>query len=213
MSKSNEYEIRAAVVTKLMAQGVEKKHIRIEIPLDTNSSNGRADIVLLCNNKLGCIELKSGKDKVERAAINEQLRPYKRAFDYVGVIACSSHAEKDKDMPHATLYHFRDEEIIGSLPWRYNPHILDAPIVSNFMSIGKYGKTSVPDMLHLLWAREVADILGRKSVARGSTLSHWAETKALCDIRPLVINVLLNRPLNLWEQTFWDRFEGVKRES
>lgn len=83
---TKEFDIRLAVVDELLAAGIDQKNIRIQIPLDTNSSEGRADIVLLLDGKIFCIELKSGSDKAEKDVLNRQIEPYRRAFDGVGVI-------------------------------------------------------------------------------------------------------------------------------
>ena len=202
---TNEYDIRKAVVLKLLEQGIDRSDIRIEIPIGTNSSGGRCDIVLLHNDMLGCIELKSGKDKVKKDDIKSQLKPYKRAFDYVGVVACSTH-NKD-DLPYGALYHFSNENIVGYKPFKFDPVIRDSNIYIS-LSHHKSAITSPPDMLNLLWKKDVCDIIGKKNITRSSVLSDWKENKSLSEIRPLVINALRTRPLNAWEESFWNRYDN-----
>lgn len=57
MTVSNEYDIRACVIRYLLADGWKREDLRIEIPLDTASSNGRADILCLGKDYIGHIDL------------------------------------------------------------------------------------------------------------------------------------------------------------
>ena len=61
--KSNEDDLRLCVIRQLLTEGWKREDIRLEIPMCTASSGGRADIVCLSDKYIGAIELKSGKDK------------------------------------------------------------------------------------------------------------------------------------------------------
>ena len=88
-----------------MQDGIGRDQIRIEIPLDMASSEGRADIVVLTHQIRG-IELKSGKDKFCPVAIKQQCQQYNRAFDACGTIVDVVHRKEwSEKIDHGTRFH------------------------------------------------------------------------------------------------------------
>jgi hypothetical protein len=208
--KSNEYDIRAAVVKTLIAEGIKVEDIRIEIPLDTASSNGRADIILLVNNKVGCIELKSGKDQYNEKDLSIQTDRYKRAFDYCITIVDDVHKREKvvkKDGGEWMVSNWRGVDV----SYNHQGQSLDFGYKGEFWTIMKYSesyRTCVYDMLNVLWASDVKEIVGKKSATKCKIVNEWRHTKCLNDVRPLVHKALMKRPLNRWELKFWQEYNG-----
>ena len=92
-SKSKDYDIRAAAVRHLLEHGWGRNCIRHELTLETSSSGGRADLVLLHDAGLVGIELKSACDTLDRCA--DQARTYGMAFDHRILLIDSRHVAKD----------------------------------------------------------------------------------------------------------------------
>lgn len=223
MSKSAEHDIRAAVVSNLLADGYSREQIRLEIPLDTASCEGRGDVVLL-NDWLNCIELKSGKDKYHPDDIKTQRNRYSRAFD--AVITC------------VDRIHFRCEEIeaYGCKQLRNNWYGVDIqychearqlqkacywssgedrkPLsgkgVDVLLNSKRCPKISIYDVASLLWAEEAKAILGNNTTKCGF-VRYMREYGKLSELRPLVISALKKRPLNKWEAAFWAKFDAEAR--
>ncbi len=209
--KSDEYDIRSSVVKALLSEGIERENIRIEIPLDTASSNGRADIVVLLEKAIGCIELKSGKDKFKSEDVRQQCERYNRAFDYCGIIVDLSHKKiteydcgggytstRDNWSGVDASYCHETKQVTAK--WR------NGQIVENVFDYPSH-KTCVYDMLSILWSSEVGKIIGKAKGNKSKFISVWREEKSLSEIRPLVIAALRERPFNCWEQKFWLRFD------
>lgn len=212
--KSNEYDIRAAVVTALIKEGIPVEHIRIEIPLDTASYSGRADIVLLVDDRIGCIELKSGKDKYNRVDLKAQTNRYKRAFDYCISVVDDAH-KKDEATCKWTADRWMTTSFSGvDISYNHADQAFDfdwkGVSFLTHIAHSTSPKTCVYDMLNILWASDVKEIVGKKSVTKCKTVSEWRQTKCLNDVRPLVHNALTNRPLNRWEEKFWQEYNGDK---
>lgn len=211
--KTNEYDIRAGVVRQLLKEGWKRENIRIEIPLDTASSGGRADIVCLDDKYLGCIELKSGKDKFCNDSIGKQCKPYRRAFDCVAVVMDSHHLKKFKPDKYGFrgypkcngIYHHETGEIRDY----FDTAILQG--LDNKFFRWKSGVTSPLDMACLLWKKECDEAFGVKET-RCRSINRVSEEWALKDIRPKVIEQLRGRVLNSWEEKFWNKFDN-KQES
>jgi hypothetical protein len=210
--KSCEFDIRSAVVRRLLLDGFARDQIRLEIPLDIASSEGRADIVLLTDRIQG-IELKSGKDKFCPVAIKEQCRQYNRAFDACGTVIDVAHRrEWDEKLDHGTRFHsnWREVDVQYCHESRQLQTVWREPIpdLCNQLFQWPSQKTSVYDMCLLLWAAEAKDIAGSKT-GKYEFCNRMREYGRLSEVRPLVIASLKNRPLNKWEASFWRRFDAV----
>ena len=208
-AKSKDYDVRAAVVATLLERGVRRRDIRHEITLDTASSGGRADVVLL-QDRLATIEIKSGSDKLDR--LKAQIKRYERSFDHVSVVADRRHAEGifNGHSIYCTVY-WCSETAQFVAGWYDNLR----PCMPEFAS-ARYGystETSVAAMARLLWRNEavrVSQELGGTGGTRTAAIAWMRENARLCDMRPLVIEELRNRISNRWEDAFWQRFDGAR---
>lgn len=218
---SKEFDIRAAVVTGLLADGLQRNQIRLEIPLDTASSNGRGDIVVLHSDRLLCVELKSGKDKYCEKALSLQCEAYHRAFDAVAIVADYAHyrairhpeevspqgwtryayTSDNWQVPHATYYH--NSRIIGDKHITSEPKAVES-LIAHLRNWTESRHTSVHEMGRLLWASEIKQRFGFKT--KGDFITHARENMCLAELRPHVIMALQTRPDNEWEKSFWNRY-------
>jgi len=209
---SDEYDVRACVVSALLAWGVPRNKIRIEIPLDHNSSGGRADIIVI-GDRLRCIEIKSGKDIFDKS-VNKQVAGYKRVFDSVALVAdlrhrkveekpcrsnwdmvCGSYCHETKSMLGRWAHY---EEKPKSI--QHHDRLFDYPAVSHM--------TSPLDMACILWAGEIKRLTGWKS--KSGFIQHATENLSLKQVRDLVRTAMIERPFNKWEEKFWTRFDSTK---
>ena len=76
--RSKDFDVRRAIVRRLLDAGIDRRDIRHELTLDTSSSGGRVDLVVLRDRRLIGIEIKSGGDKLDRLA--GQLVAMRRVF-------------------------------------------------------------------------------------------------------------------------------------
>lgn len=207
-AKSKDYDIRAAVVEGLLGAGVARPSIRHEITMDTSSSGGRADIVLLHGGRLWGIEVKSECDTLGR--LEAQIERYRAAFDHVRIVADPRHNEA---LPYVT----------GTMLWSAADgfHTAWARRMDMDVSVGgwlldtRYPESPVhTGMMRLLWrdeAIQVAAALGGPHGSRTSreTAIDWLRENArLRELRPLVCKALRLRPQNRWEAAFWARFNA-----
>jgi len=216
-NKSCEDDIRKAIVLELLKRGIKRKHIRLEIPLDTASSCGRADIVIL-TNKIGCIELKSGKDKYCQDALKKQMEGYKRAFD--GILSCV-------DVSHRRIKEVKDNSYTGyhtESNWQqpdlqYCHESKQVQCMSGgepYDFIGQMFRfqgrnTSTYDMARMLWKCEAQEIIGYNG-NKWDIIQDMRENGVLSKLRPKIIKQLKSRPLNEWEIKFWDFFDGNTKD-
>lgn len=205
--KSKDYDVRAAVVSQLLGRGVSRSDIRHEITLDTASSGGRADIVVL-RDHLITIEIKSGSDKLDR--LRDQISRYERSFDCVKIVADKRHAEAI----HAA------HNIYGAVYWcsetaqfmsGWHPRL--SPCTPRLAEPAyRYSEeTSLVDVARLLWRSEAARAsksLGGPNGTRMAAISWMREHAKLSELRPLVIKELRARVPNRWEDAFWGRFDA-----
>lgn len=201
--KTKDFDIRFAITKQLLMDGIPRSDIRHEIPLDTNSHDGRADMAVIFPAGIFAIEIKSGSDKMDRA--EEQMRMQGYAFDGCGIIADILHDDKIPGHRHATycdgtkkFYHSYKFDI------KYQAHISSWPLI-NITSWKSY-RTSPAAMINLLWRTEVQKIRG----SRGNRcdISRWmSENMSLKEMRPLVIECLRGRVLNKWEESFWKKYD------
>lgn len=209
--KSKDYDIRAAMVGHLMAEGVARGDIRHEITLDTSSSGGRADIVVLSPSALLGIEVKSESDTVKRLA--GQIDNYRRAFDIVRVVC---------DVKH------RDKIVVASDFWSANqgfvmfvrgePHPHPARLTAGMRPVSGDGWRRRPAvhgaLARLLWRSEILSVsscLGGPygaRVTREDAIEWLCEEARLSEMRPLVVEALRAREHNRWEAAFWRRFDA-----
>ena len=193
-----------------MQDGIGRDQIRIEIPLDMSSSEGRADIVVLTEQIRG-IELKSGKDKFCPVAIKQQCQQYNRAFDACGTVIDVAHRkERSEKLDHGTRFHTNWHDVDAQychdtreIQSRYRE-----PIPNLCEQLFRWGsrKTSVYDMCLLLWGQEIKEIAGKKT-GKYDFCNDMRENGRLSEVRPLVIAALKKRPPNKWETAFWSRFD------
>lgn len=77
--RTKDIDLRIAITSRLLASGWDRRDIRHELTLDSSSTDGRADMVLLDERWLTGIEIKSGADRLDRC--EEQGRRYHARFD------------------------------------------------------------------------------------------------------------------------------------
>jgi hypothetical protein len=205
---SKDYDVRAALTRDLLACGIPRSDIRHEITLDTSSSGGRADMVLLRDTAIIGIELKSGSDVLDRC--DAQLGAMSKAFDECLVIvdvriAGEKPSYKWLFYRHDLSQFSRDHQIDAR--WsRWVPFSIE-------WACGPYGsfksrETSPRGMATLLWAAELSALAGP---LRCRALDHIHENVPLKTVRPHVIQALRKRCLNRWEEAFWKRFDQAQQ--
>lgn len=210
---SNDYDIRALVVRALLDGGIPRDSIRHEITLDSSSSDGRADMVLLFDDRLVGIEIKSGKDTLVRLA--EQGPRYAARFDRLVLVADERHRAAIEALPYGhfkrhenTLFAGRNTDgTLTLLPDRWSAGV---PILAGGIGAAAYGRSRklCPfSMLQLLWQKEVAAIVGG-SITRHAGIDYCAEIMALRELRKCIAVQLRARQLNRWEEAFWTRFDA-----
>jgi hypothetical protein len=211
-SPSKDYHVRAAVVRRLLDEGVSRGSIRHELTLDTASSGGRVDMALLLDRIIG-IELKSASDTLHR--LQEQIRAMRLAFDGVWAVADIWH-EKSFDKAHFAHAHrlLFDRTVDGMLSEAYGYPLRQ--LVPSFASTWGWGgsrETSLYHMASLLWRTEACAIaeqlFGRKFRTREAALGEIREAGSLKALRPLLLAQLRNRPPSRWETAFWARFDSA----
>lgn len=214
--RTNEYGIRKSAITRLLSEGISRGDIRLEITLDTSSSGGRADIVLLRDNAICGVELKSCLDKTDRA--EQQIKSYGFCFDHSFLLSSSRHGEWLKSSslrytnrlglycPESRLF----TDLYGH-PYDDNRAITSFPALTTRISRYKNHETNTAMMARLLWrseATEIARQAGLRYATRHCALNDIQEHMALKDLRPHVIAALRERPLNNWETAFWQQFDA-----
>lgn len=227
--KTDEFLIRFATIERLIAEGWKRENIRIEIPMSTNSSGGRADIVCLDDQYAACVELKSGKDTLENDLLSAQMRQYERSFDYCAVIADNDLYKCVKTETLNRLWgddNFRNVTLAFRHDWINMKGVFMEqpkkgmggtvpPAVENISPIlfprhhawrRGSGTTSVIDMASVLWADELRKILGKGT--KCSLEQKAREEMSTKQFRPLFIKALRDRPMNEWEIAFWKRFDS-----
>ena len=211
MRRSKDYDVRAAVVTALLGKGVPRTDIRHEITLDTYSSGGRADVVVL-RDRLITIEIKSGSDKLDR--LRDQVKRYEQSFDLVHVVCDVKHHEKDRrEWNHYGTNWWCPEN--GFVDWGGTARLPEPPEFVHCQWGHSY-ITSVVNVASLLWRNEavrVSQRLGGPNGTRVAAIAWMRENAKLCELRPLVIEELRARVPNRWEEAFWRRFDAPATEA
>lgn len=220
--KTNDFDVRRAVVSALIDKGFPRCAIRHEITFDTNSADGRADLVLAHDRCLIGVELKSGKDTLTR--IDRQRSAYKARFDHLCLVLDrrfepeTVHAAWDLDFGYLRIAERGDDGVV-SIRRMSGVGGHPAPWENRFRAGVTGDRLSPFAMLSMLWASEVTmvaqalmtrgDLVPVKAKQRYKLIPHMAENARLADLRPLVIQALRDRPLNRWEQGFWARYDVV----
>lgn len=207
--KSKEYDIRAVVVHWLLSNGFERAQIRHEITLDTASSKGRTDLLLLAPNALIAVELKSGSDKLDR--LKDQEAAGEMAADYFWIFADTRH---EKGLPWTkTRFLVAGEEVrngfcgkdLACIVWSNGvPH-------QTGYGGGRSTTTTPRRMASLLWKSETDWLALACEIPQGprcKVIAAIQEQESLSSIRGIVTDLLKKRPLSKWEQSFWERFDA-----
>lgn len=218
--KTKDYDLRAALVRRLLDKGWPRRDIRHEITLDTSSSGGRVDIMLIEDARLTAIEIKSGSDNLD--LLRDQIAAYKQAFDRLLVIADTRHLEGlaamgmdwrttfycgEKGFVHCNIYTF-DSGGLRSKEVRMTPACPVAGI-SEYRGAIKSGRTSPAAMARLLWRDEALHLGAQgKRLTRQYCLKYAQEHMPLSAVRRTVVQQLRERVLNKWEEAFWQKFEA-----
>lgn len=223
--KTNDIDLRLLVTRALLTHGTPREAIRHEITLESSSSDGRADMVVALDRGLIGIEIKSGKDTLDR--LDSQRERYGRRFDRLCLVIDARHLPADDADSHeayvivsrlnfGSVAVVRDG-VLGTAPGNYR----DLPWGQRCYWDQRYGPsdTQAPTaMLSMLWASEVVDIAARlvwanKIPAAGGSqrcrlIPHLAEHAPIALLRPAIAQALRDRPLNRWEEAFWHEFDA-----
>lgn len=214
--KTKDFCVRAAICKQLMLEGIDRKNIRHELTMDSNSHLGRVDMVLLHDTFIGGIEIKSESDTVER--LGKQLLQMRRTFDKLGIVADKKHHSNDYCHGAEKVYHCGTQGFVRH-HWRadrdggsyFTPYDGGGFLYSAMFSMRRGSEyTSVLDMAQLLWkkeADEVAAALRIQRKTRHDTVQAFRENVSLAELRPLVIQQLRARVLNNWEINFWKKYD------
>lgn len=218
--KTCDMDLRMAVTAALLGAGVPRDAIRHEITLDSSSSDGRADMVVALDRRITGIELKSGKDTLDR--LDSQRERYGARFDRLCLVLDARHEPPDYAVGYALGFdavRVYDAGVIRegrhviayqSAPWEpatgYDSRLL-----------GARERQSPHAMLSMLWADEAlfiaADLVKSGIIPpsgggqRYRVIPHTAEHVSIAQLRPRVAAALRARRLNRWEAAFWQKFD------
>ena len=227
--KTNDYDLRRAVVAALLAGGVARDAIRHEITLDSASRGGRVDLVIADDAALFGVEIKSGQDTLSRLA--EQSARYRRCFDHVTLVIDARHETAaefgaDREWSQDTRaitsvvvfdaaegfrdvkdWHYRG---VSNAPWLPSARRQSQKLAGTSPSLSAHA------MLCLLWQEEVAAIgktlfPQRFPAARCKAIPKLSELASLSQLRPLVAAALRRRQQNRWDEDFWRRYDADAR--
>lgn len=226
--KTKDFDVRAALVRRLLQSGVPRGDIRHEITLDTNSSDGRADLVVLQDKRIAGVEIKSGSDNLN--LLDSQLAAYQSAFDAVMVVSDMRHLDGVLDkLSDSRCGFFCPERQDFFSVYRYNVardgEVVDrvykenqfCPSDSIFYRVGWRGyswdrisssRTAPCAMARLLWRDELVKIAG--CATRSAALDRASEHMSLAQLRPGVVAALRGRVLSRWEEAFWTKYDAME---
>jgi hypothetical protein len=209
--KSKDYDVRAAVVSALLAGGIPRSDIRHELTLDTYSSGGRADLVVLRDTRIIGIELKSGSDVLDRC--EAQCRGMDLAFDAYMVLADVSLIKPRARSSNGHWVYFSSTNgLFSQYPeqlgycggnWRPFDMMWLGAWIGSFTSRG----TSPMWMASTLWANEVCALTGSRT--RYKALEAIREGFTLKEVRRHTIAQLRGRSIGKWDLAFWQRYDAV----
>lgn len=223
-AKSNDRDLRVAVTTALLSAGVPRAAIRHEITLDSSSSDGRADMVLALNYALAVIELKSGRDTLER--LDSQRQRYAARFDRLCLVADVRLVPKERGaLKFPSVRLFAEGRLMGRYegPWENVSSWDDAPWEPEGLrgrrNFGAGERMAPAAMMSMLWADEAlsvaADLVQSGVIPptgghqRYRVIPHTAEHASIAQLRPRIAAALRARRLNRWEAEFWDHYDSI----
>lgn len=210
LQRSNDFDVRAAFVRRLLADGLTRRDIRHELTLDSASSDGRVDMALLLDSEIVGVEIKSGKDVLDR--LPDQIRANRLAFDRVAVVLDKRHMEGKPVNPVAARASYTTAFWLyadGAILDRINATEESRPLFQlrqYYSHSGRSDDTSPVHMARLLWRYQACEIVGCKTRVRA--LEVIRERMCLADLRPKVIALMRERQLSRWEESFWHRFDA-----
>jgi hypothetical protein len=207
--KTKDYDVRAALVSALLTSGAARNDIRHELTLDTYSSGGRADVVLLGDTRIIGFELKSGSDVLDRC--EAQCAAMDRAFDAYMVIADIAVAKQRPTRAGNHWVYFRD----GSFTQHPEEHGYRADCWGAFDMnwlgawIGTFASrgTAPMWMASTLWANEVCPLTGSRR--RYAALEAIRENFTLAEVRRHTVKQLRARAPGKWDVAFWARYDDA----
>lgn len=225
--KTNDIDLRLAVTRALLDAGVPRDAIRHEITLDSSSSDGRADMVVALDRCITGIEIKSGKDTLDR--LESQRDRYGARFDRLCLVLDARHEPKDGYAMTALGFGVGRIYDGGELrkchgdcgsyaaPWE-PPGWADA----RRADWGAGERMAPYAMLAMLWADEVGSVGGDLVRAgcvpatplgvRYRLIPYLAEHASIGQLRPRIAAALRARKLNRWEEAFWTRYDAIQPE-
>jgi len=206
MVKTKDYDVRSGIVRQLLSEGIERKNIRHEITLDTSSSGGRADLVILTDAAIIGIEIKSGSDTIDRCSA--QFEAYRTSFDAIHLVIDADLSKKITEKLDWDDIIFHSEELRFSNKWN-DKRALPGGLRFEISKINS-SETSAISMARLLWRAEtefVTGSIGHRIKRRSDALKWIRENACLKELRPLVVKMLRQRIPNLWENSFWSKFD------
>lgn len=220
--KTCDMDLRMAVTAALLGAGVPREAIRHEITLDSSSSDGRADMVVALDRCLTGIEIKSGKDRLDR--LDSQRDRYGARFDRLCLVIDAKHEPDDEGALYGLKFGscrvfdggaLRKPKLTswGSFVPPWEPAGWD-----DLRRAGWAGERQSPHaMLSMLWADEAlsiaADLVKAGSIPaagggqRYRVIPHTAEHASIAQLRPRIAAALRARRLNRWEAAFWQKFD------
>ena len=221
--RTNDIDLRLVVTRALLAAGHPREAIRHEITLDSSSSDGRADMVLALDRALIGIELKSGKDTLDR--LESQRERYGRRFDRLCLVIDARHEPGPLDYAAHNALRFGTVRVFdsGSLrrgrcmggihpaPWELDERRWSdaSPGLSPFAMLSMLWQIETERAAHDLFKHGLIPVgpVGTRCRA----IPHMAEHASIAALRPRIAAALRSRPLNRWEEAFWKRFDAESR--
>lgn len=224
---TTDLDIRIAVTAAALAAGIPRPAVRHEVPLDTSSGDGRADIVFALDRCLVGIEIKSGKDRLDR--LDSQRRRYGVRFDRLVLVLDARHEPADWDSANALdfgVVRIAERRAGGSIVLRRQNRLWGPSAPWEPPEPGerfRASRTLCPHaMLSMLWSTEALTLAGELVTAgviphtggpqRYRVIPHVAEHAAIAQIRPRIAAALRGRSLNRWEEGIWSRFDHRRQE-
>lgn len=228
--KTCDMDLRLAVTAALLSAGIPRDAIRHEITLDSASSDGRADMVVALDHCLTGIELKSGKDTLDR--LESQWDRYGARFDSLVLVVDARHVPRERGVGSRLKFPcvrlFDEGRVLGRYegPWQNVASWNDPPwehdSVPRSRELGAGDRQSPNAMLSMLWADEAlrlsADLVQAGAIPpsgggqRYRVIPHAAEHASIGQLRPRIAAALRARRLNRWEEAFWARYDAQSEQ-
>jgi len=203
-ARSSDAQIRNALVSRLLAAGYVREQIRHEVPLDLASSDGRADLVVIRSDALVGVEIKSGKDTLER--LTKQRPRYSARFDRIVIFSDARHSPKHEPWWHGWETCSVTMTTSGAIEFGDNYWSGMGALTGSGIQRGS-NHLSAAAMLSMLYTSEIRRIAGDPDATRSSDGPRLAEIMPMREIRAAVSEALRSRAHNRWEDKFWQQFE------